>query len=65
MRCNALGHLGANLSRDRAAKLVDPATGAFIENVNLLREGLTTIARHPRKDWVLVGGAWWKFLHLW
>ena len=46
-----------SVSRDRAAKLIDPATGAFIENVNLLREGLTAIARHPRKDWVLVGGA--------
>lgn len=46
-----------SVSRDRAAKLLDPATGAFIENVNLLREGLTAVARHPRKDWVLVGGA--------
>ena len=46
-----------SVSRDRAAKLTDVETGRFIENVNLLREPLTAIARHPKKDWVLVGGA--------
>ncbi len=45
-----------SVGRDRAAKLIDASTGAFVENVNLLRDSLTTIARHPRRDWVLVGG---------
>lgn len=45
-----------SVSRDRAAKLTDANTGAFIENVNLLKEPLTAIVRHPKKDWVLVGG---------
>jgi WD40 repeat protein len=46
-----------SVGRDRAAKLTEVETGRFIENVNLLREPLTAIARHPKKDWVLVGGA--------
>jgi mono/diheme cytochrome c family protein len=45
-----------SVSRDRAAKLTDANTGAFLENVNLLKEPLSAIARHPRKDWVLIGG---------
>jgi len=45
------------VGRDRAAKLIDASTGRFIENVNLLRDSLTAIARHPKKDWVLIGGA--------
>lgn len=45
-----------SVGRDRAAKLIDASTGAFVENVNLLRDSLTTIARHPRRDWVVVGG---------
>jgi WD40 repeat protein len=45
-----------SVSRDRAAKLTDATTGSFIENVNLLHEGLNAVARHPRKDWVLIGG---------
>jgi WD40 repeat protein len=36
--------------------LIDASSGAFIENVNLLRDSLTTIARHPRRDWVVIGG---------
>jgi hypothetical protein len=28
----------------------------FLENVNLLKEGLNAVVRHPRKDWVLIGG---------
>jgi len=43
-------------SRDRAAKLIDASTGAFLENVNLLRGELTSIARHPAKDLVVIGG---------
>ncbi len=45
-----------SVGRDRAAKLADATTGAFIENVNLLREKLYAIARHPRRDYVLIGG---------
>lgn len=44
-------------SPDRAAKLVDAASGAFLENVNLLRGELAAIARHPKKDVVVIGGA--------
>ncbi|MSV28004.1 MAG: hypothetical protein EXQ52_04565 [Bryobacterales bacterium] len=44
------------VSRDRAAKLTDANTGMFLENVNLLKEGLNAVVRHPRKDWVLIGG---------
>ncbi len=46
-----------SVGRDRAAKLIDANTGAFLENVNLLKEPLAAIARHPKKDWVLIGGA--------
>jgi WD40 repeat protein/mono/diheme cytochrome c family protein len=42
--------------RDRAAKLIDAASGAFLENVNLLRGELTAVARHPKKDIVVIGG---------
>ena len=45
-----------SVSRDRAAKLADADTGAFLENVNFLRDKLYAIARHPRRDYVLVGG---------
>lgn len=45
-----------SVSRDRAAKLADAGTGAFLENVNFLREKLYAIARHPRRDYVLIGG---------
>jgi Planctomycete cytochrome C/WD domain, G-beta repeat len=44
-------------SGDRAAKLIDAASGAFLENVNLLRGELDAIARHPKKDVVVIGGA--------
>ena len=45
-----------SIGRDRAAKLAVAATGAFLENVNFLRDKLYAIARHPRRDYVLVGG---------
>ena len=45
-----------SVGRDRAAKLTDALSGAFIENVNLLRDQLTAVARHPRRDYVLIGG---------
>ena len=37
-------------------KLTEAATGAFLENLNLLKAELNVIARHPRKDWIAVGG---------
>jgi WD40 repeat protein len=43
-------------SRDRAAKIIDTQSGAFLENVNLLRGELSAIARHPSKDVVVLGG---------
>ncbi len=45
-----------SVGRDRAAKLVDAGTGRFLENVNLLRGELTTVARHPSRDVVVMGG---------
>lgn len=45
-----------SVGRDRAAKLVDAATGRFLENVNLLRGELTAVARHPKRDVVVLGG---------
>lgn len=45
-----------SVGRDRAAKLVDASSGAFIENVNLLRGELTAIARHPSRETVAIGG---------
>jgi Tol biopolymer transport system component len=45
------------VGRDRAAKITDVATGRFVENVNLLKEALSAVARHPKKDWVAIGGA--------
>ena len=45
-----------SLRRDRAAKLIDAQSGAFLENVNLLRGELSAIARHPKKDLVVIGG---------
>jgi WD40 repeat protein len=45
-----------SVGRDRAAKLTDGGSGAFLENVNLLRSELTAVARHPAKDVVVIGG---------
>jgi WD40 repeat protein len=45
-----------SVGRDRAAKLTDLATGQFVENINLLKEPLSAIVRHPKRDWVLIGG---------
>lgn len=45
-----------SVGRDRAAKLTDAATGAFLENVNLLRGELAAVARHPSKEIVVIGG---------
>ncbi len=45
-----------SVGRDRSAKLTDAASGAFQENVNLLRGELAAVARHPSKDIVAIGG---------
>ena len=44
------------VGRDRAAKLMDAQSGAFLENLNLLRGELSAVARHPKKDIVIIGG---------
>jgi len=46
-----------SVGRDRAAKVSEVSTGRFIENVNLLRDSLTAVARHPKRDWIAIGGA--------
>ncbi len=45
-----------SVGRDRAAKLTDSTSGAFLENINLLRGELAAIARHPAKEIVVIGG---------
>ena len=45
-----------SVARDRAAKLIDASTGRFLENVNLLRGELTAVARHPKRDVLVLGG---------
>ncbi len=45
-----------SVGRDRAAKLTDAGSGAFLENVNLLRGELAAVARHPAKEIVVIGG---------
>jgi WD40 repeat protein/mono/diheme cytochrome c family protein len=42
--------------RDQAAKLTDVTNGQFIENINLLRGELSVVARHPTRDFVVIGG---------
>lgn len=44
-------------SRDRAVKLIDAANGQFIDDVNKLIEPVTCLARHPREETVVYGGA--------
>jgi WD40 repeat protein len=45
-----------SVGRDRAAKLVDAENGQFLENVNQLRGELSAVARHPKKDVIVIGG---------
>jgi WD40 repeat protein len=45
-----------SVGRDRAAKLVDAEKGQMLENVNQLRGELSAIARHPKKDIIVIGG---------
>ena len=46
-----------SVGRDQAAKLTDASNGQFIENINALRGELAAIARHPKRDVILIGGA--------
>jgi WD40 repeat protein len=43
-------------SRDQAMKLIDAATGQFIDDINKHFEGVLCMARHPREDVVAYGG---------
>src|SRR6185369_1408107 len=45
-----------SVGRDRAAKLTDASSGAFLENLNLLRGELLAIAQHPTQEIVVIGG---------
>lgn len=45
-----------SVGRDRAAKLVDANAGQFLENVNQLHGELSAVARHPKKDLLVIGG---------
>lgn len=44
-------------SRDRAVKLIDAASGQFIDDINKLIEPVTCLALHPREESVVYGGA--------
>jgi len=51
-----------SVSRDRTVKLTEVATQRFIDNITsitpgALKGGIATIARHPQRDEILVGGA--------
>ena len=50
------GNRIVSVGRDRAAKVVDASTGAFVENINRLRGELAVIARHPGRSAVVIGG---------
>jgi WD40 repeat protein len=45
-----------SVGRDRAAKLIDANAGQFLENVNQMRGELAAVARHPKKDRIVIGG---------
>ncbi|HEY1638551.1 MAG TPA: WD40 repeat domain-containing protein, partial [Rhizomicrobium sp.] len=45
-----------SVGRDRAAKLIDANAGQFLENVNQMRAELSAVARHPKKDEIVIGG---------
>jgi WD40 repeat protein len=51
-----------SVSRDRSMKLVEVATQRFVDNITsitpgALKGGLDAVARHPKKDELLIGGA--------
>ncbi len=43
--------------KDRAMKLLDASNGQFIDDVNKLLEPILSMARHPKQDLALYGGA--------
>jgi len=45
-----------SVGRDRAAKLIDANAGQFLENINQMRGELAAVARHPKKDEIVIGG---------
>jgi WD40 repeat protein len=44
-------------SKDRAIKLIDLSNGQFIDDINKLLEPVLSMARHPKADQVVYGGA--------
>lgn len=44
------------VSRDRAVKLTETDTGAFVDDINKLLEGLRCMAIHPAGEWIACGG---------
>lgn len=51
-----------SVGRDMAAKLTEVATQRFIDNITsitpgALKGGLTSVARHPKRDEILMGGS--------
>ena len=44
-------------SRDRAMKLIQVTDGQFIDDVNKLLEPVVSMARHPKEEWAVYGGA--------
>lgn len=52
----------ATVSRDKAAKLIDIATGHLIDDINRTRDELICLTRHPIDDLIATGGAEGKIL---
>ena len=46
----------ATAGRDKAAKLIDVATGHLIDDINKQREPLLALARSPKADVIITGG---------
>jgi len=46
----------ASVSRDKAAKLIDIATGHLVDDINRSRDPLVCLARHPIDDLIATGG---------
>ncbi len=51
-----------SVGRDRSVKLTEVATQRFVDNITsitpgALKGGIASVARHPKEDFVLVGGA--------
>lgn len=45
-----------SVGRDRALKLTEADTGAFVDDINKLLEGLRCLAIHPKGEWIACGG---------